>query len=240
MKMLDRSVVRIAETFTHLRELGAARRDLLIEILHSVLESDTEALGFWSVWEPDALDGADFRFKNSPGHDANGRFIPYWHRALGAARLDCLTGYEKPGPGDWYWVPKTACQLCELDPYPYLVAGRMRIITSEVAPVVVAGRCLGVVGVDYLAEPASSQRRGADRFTLNPQVRVVDENHAAAALRHLTPREREVHHWLTQGKSNDEIGRILGISAHTVKNHLERIFQKLGVENRHAAALHGL
>jgi DNA-binding CsgD family transcriptional regulator len=52
----------------------------------------------------------------------------------------------------------------------------------------------------------------------------------------LSPREVEVADWMRRGKSNEEIAIILGISSHTVKNHLERIFRKLGVENRHAAA----
>ena len=42
--------------------------------------------------------------------------------------------------------------------------------------------------------------------------------------------------WLTRGKSNEEIGAILGMSLGTVKKHLEHIFEKLGVESRTAAA----
>jgi hypothetical protein len=38
------------------------------------------------------------------------------------------------------------------------------------------------------------------------------------------------------GKSNAEIGMILGISSATVGKHLEHIYPKLGVENRSAAA----
>jgi len=53
----------------------------------------------------------------------------------------------------------------------------------------------------------------------------------------LTPREREVMQWLAEGKSNEEIGLILTISAHTVKNHLDKIFKKLGVDSRHAASV---
>lgn len=52
----------------------------------------------------------------------------------------------------------------------------------------------------------------------------------------LTSREREVLFWLSQGKSNAEIGAILGTAAATVGKHLERIYPKLGVENRTAAA----
>jgi DNA-binding CsgD family transcriptional regulator len=53
----------------------------------------------------------------------------------------------------------------------------------------------------------------------------------------VSPREREVLKWLAEGKSNTEIAFLLGISPGTVKKHLENIYNKLGVENRHAAAL---
>jgi DNA-binding CsgD family transcriptional regulator len=54
--------------------------------------------------------------------------------------------------------------------------------------------------------------------------------------RSLTPREREVLLWLTRGKSNSQIAQILGMKPSTVSKHLERIYPKLGVENRTAAA----
>lgn len=56
----------------------------------------------------------------------------------------------------------------------------------------------------------------------------------------LTPREAETLIWVAQGKTNPEIAAILGISAHTVRTHLERTFAKLGVETRHAAGLRAL
>jgi DNA-binding response OmpR family regulator/DNA-binding CsgD family transcriptional regulator len=52
----------------------------------------------------------------------------------------------------------------------------------------------------------------------------------------LTTREAEVLLWISRGKSNREIGEILGISPRTVNKHLEPVFVKLGVENRAAAA----
>ena len=38
--------------------------------------------------------------------------------------------------------------------------------------------------------------------------------------------------WVMMGKTNQDIGMILNISAFTVKNHLQRIFKKLDVLNR--------
>lgn len=57
----------------------------------------------------------------------------------------------------------------------------------------------------------------------------------AASLQQLSSREREVLHWVSQGKSNEEIGLILDISHNTVKNHLKRVFSKLGVSARSQA-----
>jgi len=53
----------------------------------------------------------------------------------------------------------------------------------------------------------------------------------------LTPRVAEVLLWVAQGKTNADIGVILGISESTVKKHLLDIFEQLGVETRSAATL---
>jgi DNA-binding CsgD family transcriptional regulator len=53
----------------------------------------------------------------------------------------------------------------------------------------------------------------------------------------LTPREREVLGWVAAGKTNAQIAAILGAMPRTVAKHLERIFEKLGVETRTAAAM---
>ncbi len=61
---------------------------------------------------------------------------------------------------------------------------------------------------------------------------------AAESLSHLgiSGREAEVLAWAAAGKSDEGIARILGMSFRTVKKHLEHVYQKLGVENRTAAA----
>jgi len=52
----------------------------------------------------------------------------------------------------------------------------------------------------------------------------------------LTPRETEVLSWIAKGKTNRDVGEILGMSPRTVNKHLEHVFEKLGVETRAAAA----
>jgi len=56
----------------------------------------------------------------------------------------------------------------------------------------------------------------------------------------LTARERQVLAWLAAGKTDRDIAAILGCSHRTVQKHLQRIYEKLGVETRTAAAVRWL
>lgn len=67
--------------------------------------------------------------------------------------------------------------------------------------------------------------------------RIATTAQAPAQAPRVSPRQAEILQWLREGKSNEEIGRLLGISALTVKNHLQRLYRQLGVNNRtHAVA----
>ncbi|MBM3779082.1 MAG: helix-turn-helix transcriptional regulator [Acidimicrobiia bacterium] len=72
-----------------------------------------------------------------------------------------------------------------------------------------------------------------------PTLHLVDERRSAARgfipAWHLTRREADVMRWLVEGKTNGEIARILATQTRTVDKHCERIYQKLGVENRTSA-----
>lgn len=56
----------------------------------------------------------------------------------------------------------------------------------------------------------------------------------------LTPREGDVMHWLSRGKTDAEIAALLQISPRTVHKHLEHVYVKLGVETRTAAVMRAL
>jgi len=65
-------------------------------------------------------------------------------------------------------------------------------------------------------------------LTSSPRVRAVDGN----GMNLLSKRETEVVRYLAEGLTNHEIARRLGLSQHTIKNYLFRIFDKLGVSSR--------
>lgn len=71
------------------------------------------------------------------------------------------------------------------------------------------------------------------RSSRTRQAPMADQINIAGALNaSMSDRELEIMHWVEMGKTNQEIGTILDISAFTVKNHLQRIFKKLDVYSR--------
>jgi DNA-binding CsgD family transcriptional regulator len=307
----------LADSLTALKRLGVTERSVFDRILRSTLERHTGYLGFWSVWEPNALDGRDQEWVNCQGHDDTGRYIPFWNRSHGQINLEPNVFYETPGVGDFYLRPRRERRETVIEPYEYPVAGERRLIATQGAPIVVDGRCVGVAGFDIAVEdipaaapsdsenpleaviggsclflrpgssagklaycssrsrrlleryvgpmrrdelPAVLQRaletrstRGNERAALEfrrlgRELQVHPFEHAAtgpglwlfertvaAPAHELSARESEVLDWLSAGKTNAEIGTILGISVHTVKRHVEKVFQKLEVPNRAAA-----
>jgi len=109
---------------------------------------------------------------------------------------------------------------------------------------------------DYLVKPVAredllaaiaarlerqQQHKDQTRAQLS-QVRLTPDFGSAAPLESLglSPREAEVLLWVAQGKSNEEIGIILGASRHTIKKHAIHVLQKLGVESRNAAVVRAI
>jgi len=103
---------------------------------------------------------------------------------------------------------------------------------------------------DYLTKPASAEdvlsainarldRHSEKELAAMAKVELKPNFDSAKPLESLglTPREAEVLLWIAQGKSNADIGTILGCAENTVKVHLARIFEKQGFENRNAAAI---
>ncbi|MBB2896011.1 response regulator transcription factor [Pseudomonas sp. AS2.8] len=70
----------------------------------------------------------------------------------------------------------------------------------------------------------------------HPHTRTALDLAPLSSRYQLTGREVEVLHWVACGKTNRDIGDILGLSPRTVNKHLEHVYVKLGVETRTAAA----
>lgn len=115
------------------------------EILKQVLERNPEFIAIDTCWEPNALDGRDSEFVNQPGHDATGRFVPYWHRGNGPIEVEPLVDFDTES---WYTVPRDTGKEVITDPYVYPVGGRDVLMATVVAPVMHESKFVGMVAVD--------------------------------------------------------------------------------------------
>ena len=110
-------------------------------------------------------------------------------------------------------------------------------------------RILGALdagAVGYLlkdAEPEEIHRairaamRGEAPLAPKAAAALLAARSAASSSHDLTEREREVLRLVASGLANKQIARRLGISEKTVKGHLTRVFQAIGVTDRTQAAL---
>ncbi|WP_051677189.1 methyl-accepting chemotaxis protein [Maridesulfovibrio frigidus] len=128
------------------------------KILLTTLENNPDFLGTYSAWEPNALDGQDINSAGDTdgGHDASGRFIPYWNRDKnGKIGRQALVGYEDASlhpngvtKGGWYLFPRSKRKENILDPFPYIVQGKQEWLTTMSVPIEVNGKFLGIGGTD--------------------------------------------------------------------------------------------
>ena len=84
--------------------------------------------------------------------------------------------------------------------------------------------------------PGGPDSEGGDWLIIMREVSDTAVIEAMSLSFKLTTREAEVLYWVVKGKTNRDIGEILGSSPATAKKHLERVYVKLGVETRTAAA----
>ncbi|MGX5694901.1 response regulator [Agromyces soli] len=116
----------------------------------------------------------------------------------------------------------------DLDEYVYraLQAGASGFLLKDAPPERLVDAVRTVATGESLLAP-SLTRRLIERYLAAP----APDARAEAAV-DLTPREREVWALLARGLSNHEIGAELYLSEATVKAHITRLFQKLGVRDR--------
>ncbi|WP_454701667.1 methyl-accepting chemotaxis protein [Agrobacterium burrii] len=141
-----------------MKQSGDADRGKANQLIRNMLAGNPEVLGLWTGWEPNAFDGKDADFVNTEGHDATGRFVPYWVRGGdGKISNTALTDYATAGPGDYYQQPFTQKKTVVIEPYPYAIDGKEVLLTSISKPVIVEGKLLGVAGLDLSLQETSQQ-----------------------------------------------------------------------------------
>ncbi|WP_322092577.1 methyl-accepting chemotaxis protein [Paraburkholderia bannensis] len=149
-----RTARTVASTFATLQKTGHAERGVADAVLESVVNNHPEFLGMATAWEPDAFDGKDTEHAND---NDNARAIHGRYAAAASWNakheiwLEHIGSFElptDPNGGEWYVKPKSSLKPAIVEPYTYPIDGKVMLMTTVSAPVVVDGRFRGVVTVD--------------------------------------------------------------------------------------------
>ena len=215
----------------------SATADVPILFMTGLSETEHIVEGFASggvdyVTKPIVLDELTARIRV---HLANARRERSARLALDTAGR-FLLATDRAGRLSWA-TPQAGKHLAELGGGDGLPAGvsdllRVAIAEASVSPIVIdetETRRLQLTSLGHASE---------DEWLWRLMVDEAGGEEAALRRRFgLTAREAEVCLWVARGKSNRDIGDILGLSPRTVNKHLETVFMKLGVENRASAAV---
>jgi methyl-accepting chemotaxis protein len=127
---------------------GIVDRDVGNGLIKHLLQDYPDVFGLYTLWEPNAYDGRDADFVGKPGHDASGRYIPYFTRSGSNINLTPLGDYELDGAGDYYQLPKKTLKDSLTEPYSYPLDGKNVLMVSFTIPVIIDGKFAGMTGID--------------------------------------------------------------------------------------------
>ena len=126
-------------------EYEGSDREEVMMILRRVLDEKPNLIGTYVGYEPNAFDGRDADYVNTPGHDSTGRFVPYCNTINGPMVIEPLVDYES---SDYYQLPKNTKKDVLTEPYFY----EGIFMVSYDSPIIRDGEFVGIAGVDVPLE----------------------------------------------------------------------------------------
>lgn len=127
---------------------------------------------------------------------------------------------------------KTRCVLLMDDSDHGVVTDAFRAgargIFKRSASMQLLGRCISAVHSGQIWASSADLQQVLGALEMAVPFRCI--NSLGEVL--LTKREQEIVPLVAQGFTNNEISLRLGVSEHTIKNHLFRIYEKLGISSR--------
>jgi methyl-accepting chemotaxis protein len=100
-------------------EAPAQRRLMVDSFIKSVLNGNPSYLSVWTTWEPNALDGLDARFRNTPYGNEVGRIDLTWYRGKDDTLKKKVSSEKELQEAEYYQVPKKSNQDVVIGPYMY-------------------------------------------------------------------------------------------------------------------------
>lgn len=144
-------LVDIFEDYKNIPEMN--RREVLSGHLQNLLAKNDRFLSVWSILKPGAIDNLDTLYMNQIGSTILGNFRYVFYKEEGKIKL---SEYIEQDPdavlaGSEYTQVKNRLRETIVDPYHFSYTGNEMdeiLETKMVAPLIVDGEFLGVIGID--------------------------------------------------------------------------------------------
>lgn len=146
------------------------------QILERLLLDNPDFMGTYTLWEPNAFDNQDALYANTAGHDATGRFVPYWTRGednnidMRASLFYTTAGFDK---GDYYLIPTKRKREVILEPAKFPIQGKDVLLTSLIAPVLRNNKSQGIFGVDITIDHFQKKTEAAQQEMYDGEIKIV-------------------------------------------------------------------
>ncbi len=131
-----------------------ADRDYYVDLIGQITRENQSLFGCWTIFEPNAFDGKDKLLAgSSPSTDQTGRYLPYVYYEGNTRKCEPLVGYDQPGEGDYYLIPKALRHEALISPYIYQTAGSQIYVATVSVPIIENNKLLGIAGGDLRMQP---------------------------------------------------------------------------------------
>ncbi|MCD6527395.1 MAG: HAMP domain-containing protein [Desulfuromonas sp.] len=121
-------------------------RAQLKAMLRRVILENPDFVGGSNCWEPNAFDGRDAEFANTPGHDATGRIGYYWYQdGPGQVAMSYISDFDNE---IWYGEPLRKKHETLSEPYWFPIEDEQVLMTTVTVPIQDQGQVFGVATID--------------------------------------------------------------------------------------------
>lgn len=175
------TVINIKNSFISLKSSLIKDRAIYQKILHNALETNPNYLAVWSMWETNALDNSDQKYKGVYPFDEIGRFNFSFYKDNNLVKIE--PGLSEMFEEDYYVIPTENKVETIMEPYYYSYTGDSTdnfFETSFVLPVVENNVSIGAIGVDIDLKELSSTIKNIKLYTSGFGFLVSNEGLIAA------------------------------------------------------------
>lgn len=148
-----------------------------IQYLKSLIKEKDIAFATYCAFEPNAFDGKDNSYRNSPNHDNTGRFIPYVFRDGDKIFTEALKDIDDPIQGEFYQKPKATLNTSITSPYIYKAGKSEIFIVSIMEPILRNGKFIGISGIDISLTTIKSYLDSLKFADSEGKITLISDNH---------------------------------------------------------------